>query len=73
MSVQSQEYRARAEECRRKSEQCNTEPEKQHWLELADEWLRMGETPPAPVDLHGFARRAGEIIGRAARALLRRL
>jgi len=27
-------------------------------------------TPPAPVDVHGFSRRAGEIIARAARALL---
>jgi hypothetical protein len=29
-------------------------------------------TPPAPVDVHAFARRAGEIIARAARALLGR-
>ena len=28
--------------------------------------------PPAPVDVHAFARRAGEIIARAARALLGR-
>jgi hypothetical protein len=28
-------------------------------------------TPPAPVDVHGFSRRAGEIIARAARTLLR--
>jgi len=27
-------------------------------------------TPPAPVDVHAFARRAGEIIARAAMALL---
>jgi hypothetical protein len=27
-------------------------------------------TPPAPVDVHAFARQAGEIIARAARALL---
>jgi hypothetical protein len=27
-------------------------------------------TPPAPVDVHGFSRRAGEIITRAARTLL---
>ena len=27
-------------------------------------------TPPAPVDVHGFSRRAGEIIARAARTLL---
>jgi hypothetical protein len=27
-------------------------------------------TPPAPVDVHGFSRRAGEIIARAARSLL---
>jgi hypothetical protein len=25
-------------------------------------------TPPAPIDIHAFARRAGEIIARAARA-----
>jgi hypothetical protein len=99
MGFQSQEYRARAEECRRKSEQCSTEVEKKHWLDLAEEWLRMAElcpmeppkettphhengdnnltfdpnTSPAPVDVHAFARRAGEIIARAARALLRRL
>jgi hypothetical protein len=29
-------------------------------------------TPPAAVDFHGFARRAGEIIARAAKALLGR-
>jgi len=29
-------------------------------------------TPPAPVDVHAFARRAGEIIARAAMALLGR-
>jgi hypothetical protein len=29
-------------------------------------------TPPASVDVHAFARRAGEIIARAARRLLRR-
>jgi hypothetical protein len=28
------------------------------------------KTPPAPVDVHGFSRRAGEIIARAARTLL---
>jgi hypothetical protein len=27
-------------------------------------------TPPAAVDVHGFSRRAGEIIARAARTLL---
>jgi hypothetical protein len=29
-------------------------------------------SPPAPVDVYAFARRAGEIIARAAKALLRR-
>jgi hypothetical protein len=29
-------------------------------------------TPPAPVDVRAFARRTGEIIARAARALLGR-
>jgi hypothetical protein len=28
--------------------------------------------PPAPVDVHAFTRRAGEIISRAAKALLGR-
>jgi hypothetical protein len=27
-------------------------------------------SPPAPVDVHGFSRRAGQIIARAARTLL---
>jgi hypothetical protein len=41
--------------------------EKQH----GDEALSFDRTaPPAPVDVHAFARRAGEIIARAARALL---
>jgi hypothetical protein len=41
--------------------------EKQH----GDEALSFDRTaPPAPVDVHAFARRAGEIIARAARASL---
>ena len=34
--------------------------------------LSTSTTPPAAVDIHAFARRTGEIIARAARALLGR-
>jgi hypothetical protein len=33
--------------------------------------LSLKHTPPAAVDVHAFARRAGEIIAKAAGALLR--
>ena len=36
-----------------------------------DVLLSLKNTAPAPVDVHAFARRAGEIIARAAGALLR--
>jgi hypothetical protein len=40
--------------------------------EAADELGFAPATPPAPIDVHAFARRAGEIIARAARAFMGR-
>jgi hypothetical protein len=44
-----------------------------HYKQDDDKALSFDPTTlPAPVDVHAFARRAGEIIARAARALLGR-
>jgi hypothetical protein len=37
----AQEYRNRAEERIRQAEGCSTETDKNHWLTMAEEWLRM--------------------------------
>ena len=37
----AQEFLAHADNCRRQAKQCSTDNEKQHWLTMAEEWMKM--------------------------------